>query len=66
MHRIIEQTAISCGMVKTPNPSSHERDGRPDAEYHHSFLLSQGSHPRDETPKAAEQETEDAHSAARR
>jgi hypothetical protein len=29
VHRIIEQTAISCGMVKTPNPSSHKRDGRP-------------------------------------
>jgi transposase len=43
MHRIIEQTAICCGMVRMPNPSSHERVGRPDAEYHHSFFLSQGS-----------------------
>jgi hypothetical protein len=29
MHRIIEQTTVSCGMVKTPNPSSHQRNGRP-------------------------------------
>ena len=28
MHRIIEQTAALCGMVKTPHPSSHKRDGR--------------------------------------
>src|SRR5215217_2620099 len=28
MHRIIEQTAVLCGMVKTPHPSSHQRDGR--------------------------------------
>src|SRR5215211_5927070 len=26
MHRIIEQAAVLCGMVKTPHPSSHQRD----------------------------------------
>src|SRR5918911_1305578 len=28
MHRIIEQAAVLCGMVKTPNPASHQRDDR--------------------------------------
>ncbi len=64
MHRIIEQTAISCGMVKTPNPASHERDSRPDAEYHPRFRRTQGPHPRDEARTATEQEAEDAHRAA--
>jgi hypothetical protein len=32
MHRIIEQADIYCGMVKTPNPSSHRKGSRPDAE----------------------------------
>jgi hypothetical protein len=53
-------------MVKTPNPASHERDSRPDAEYHPRFRRTQGPHPKDEARTATEQEAEDAHRAALR
>jgi hypothetical protein len=49
MHRIIEQAAIFCGMVKTPNPASHrKKDSRPDAEYHPHSKRAQGPHRQDE------------------
>ena len=66
MHRITEQAAALCGMVKTPNPASHERDSRPDAEYHPRFGRTQEPHPEDEARTPAEQEAEDAHNAALR
>src|SRR5215208_2068876 len=65
MHRIIEQTAILCGMVKTPNPASHRRDSRPDAEYHPRSKRAQGAYRRDEAREKTLQKVADAHSFAR-
>jgi hypothetical protein len=65
MHRIIEQTAALCGMVKTPNPSSHQRETAVHAEYHYRSTTTQGPHQRDETRKTPKQEAEDAHHRAR-
>jgi hypothetical protein len=65
MHRIIEQTAVLCGMVKTPNPSSHQRNGRTWRISSLSPKRTRAPHLRDEARKETESKAEDAHYAAR-
>src|SRR5215210_9025651 len=64
MHRIIEQTAATHGMVKTPNPSSHEETAV-HAEYHPHPAPTQGPHPRDEARDETQPQAQDVHSPAR-
>src|SRR5215211_110128 len=64
MHRIIEQTAGSRGMVKTPNPTSHEETAV-HAEYHPHPAAAQGPYPRDEARDETQPQAADAHSPAR-
>src|SRR5215217_7253372 len=64
MHRIIEQTAVPSGMVKTPHPSSHRRDGltwRISPSPPTAQELPSGTEARKETPTP----TADAHHPAR-
>jgi hypothetical protein len=54
MHRIIEQTTISCGMVKTPNPKPATKETAVYAEYRYRSTRTQGSHPKDEARATTE------------
>jgi hypothetical protein len=64
MHRIIEQTAVSCGMVKTPNPSSHKETAA-HGEYRYSSRRTQGPHLSNEARKQTQPQVADAHRPAR-
>jgi hypothetical protein len=60
---MIEQTAILCGMVKTPNPEPATGEIAAYAEYHPHFSRAQGVYRRDEAREKTIQKVEDAHSA---
>jgi hypothetical protein len=65
MLRIIEQTAICCGMVKTPNPARATKETAVLAKYHpHTPKTAHGSYPPDEAPDETHSQVEDAHSFA--
>src|SRR5918998_5515473 len=61
---MIEQTAVSRGMVKTPiQPATKETAAH--AEYRHRPRTTQGPHPGDEAREKTQPQAQDAHSAAR-
>ena len=64
MHRIIEQAAVLCGMVKSQiHPATEETAAH--GEYHHRTPSTQRPHHRDEARSEAQPQAEDAHRAAR-
>src|SRR5215218_3549242 len=65
MRRIIEQTAISCGMVKTPNPHPATKETAVHGGYRYHFRRAQGPHLSDETRKQTQPQVEDAPHPAR-
>src|SRR5919112_1724592 len=66
MHKIIEQAAVLCGMLKTPNPSQATKEAAANGQYRHRPRRTQEPHRRNEARSEAQPQAQDAHRAARR
>src|SRR5918993_2180753 len=66
MHKIIEQAAVLCGMVKTPNPKPATKETAANGQYRHRPRRTQEPHRRNEARSEAQPQAQDAHRAARR
>src|SRR5918993_1529198 len=65
MHKIIEQAAVLCGMVKTPNPKPATKETAANGQYRHRPRRTQEPHRRNEARSEAQPQAQDAHRAAR-